>query len=116
MRSAHRKASGPVVGQLDGQAAGELDHGALAGGVPRPGGGAGQAERARLERTQPFSQRLLRALVVSPEPSYIDSEYQLRQPRAKEQIGRDDQRSSDTRLASVVLRWFGRSVGVWDPA
>ena len=89
MRSAHRKASGPVVGQLDGQAAGELDHGALAGGVPRPGGSAGQAERARLERTQPFSQRLLRALVVSPEPSYIDSEYQLRQPRAKEQIGGD---------------------------
>jgi hypothetical protein len=28
------------------QAAGELDHGALAGGEPGPGGGAGQAERA----------------------------------------------------------------------
>ena len=32
------------------------------------------------------------------------------------QIGRDDERSSDTRLASVVSRWLGRSVGAWDPA
>ena len=30
--------------------------------------------------------------------------------------GRMESRASDTRLASVVLRWFGRSVGVWDPA
>ena len=29
---------------------------------------------------------------------------------------REDQRSSDTCLASVVLRWSGRSVGAWDPA
>jgi hypothetical protein len=36
-------------------------------------------------------------------------------PRS-DQIGRDDQRSSDTCLASVVLRWHGRSVGSWDPA
>ena len=33
-----------------------------------------------------------------------------------QQIGRDDERSSDTRLASVVSRWLGRSVGAWDPA
>lgn len=32
------------------------------------------------------------------------------------QIGRQDQRSSDTRLASAVLRWFERRVGAWDPA
>ena len=32
------------------------------------------------------------------------------------QIGRDDQRSSDTRLAFVVSRRLGRSVGAWDPA
>ena len=32
------------------------------------------------------------------------------------QIGRDDERSSDTGLASVVSRWLGRSVGAWDPA
>jgi len=31
-------------------------------------------------------------------------------------IGRDDERSSDTRLASVVSRWLGRNVGAWDPA
>jgi hypothetical protein len=36
--------------------------------------------------------------------------------RAVEQIGRDDGRSSDTRLASVVSRWLGGSVGAWDPA
>jgi len=34
----------------------------------------------------------------------------------KIQIGRDDERSFDTRLASVVSRWLGRSVGAWDPA
>jgi hypothetical protein len=33
-----------------------------------------------------------------------------------EQNGRDDERSSDTRLASVVSRWLGRNVGAWDPA
>jgi hypothetical protein len=31
-------------------------------------------------------------------------------------IGRDDQRSSDTRLVFVVWRRLGRSVGAWDPA
>ena len=36
----------PGAGQLHGQAAGELDHGALAGGVAGPGGGAGQAQGA----------------------------------------------------------------------
>jgi len=33
----------PGAGQFDGQAAGELDNGALAGGVPGPGGAADQA-------------------------------------------------------------------------
>ena len=32
------------------------------------------------------------------------------------QIGRDDERSSDTGLAFVVSRRLGRSVGAWDPA
>jgi len=36
----------PGAGQFDGQAAGELDNGALAGGVPGPGGAADQAEGA----------------------------------------------------------------------
>jgi len=36
--------------------------------------------------------------------------------RIVDQIGRDDQRSSDTGLAFVVSRWLGRSVGAWDPA
>jgi hypothetical protein len=36
----------PVPASPGGQAAGELDHGALAGGVPGPGGGPGQAQRA----------------------------------------------------------------------
>jgi hypothetical protein len=36
----------PVPASPAGQAAGELDHGALAGGVPGPGGGPGQAQRA----------------------------------------------------------------------
>jgi protein gp37 len=40
----------------------------------------------------------------------------MRIPLFFKQIGRDDQRSSDTRLASAALRWFGRSVGAWDPA
>jgi hypothetical protein len=31
-------------------------------------------------------------------------------------IGREDQRSFDTSLASAVWRRFGRSVGAWDPA
>jgi hypothetical protein len=32
------------------------------------------------------------------------------------QNGRDDQRSFDTSLAYAASRWFGRSVGAWDPA
>jgi len=39
-----------------------------------------------------------------------------KQPYGPAQIDRDDQRSSDTRLASVVSRWLGRSVWAWDPA
>ena len=39
------------AGQLDGQAAGELDHGALAGGVPGPGGrAAGQPGAHHVDR------------------------------------------------------------------
>jgi len=56
-------------------------------------------------------------LVVGPQNNGSGAEPSA-QPTAMTgvQIGRDDERSSDTRLASVVSRWLGRNVGAWDPA
>jgi hypothetical protein len=72
---------------------------------------------SRLVPRGPLQSRNFRLLMTSNVVSLTGSAVSfVAIPFAVLKIGRDDQRGSDTCLASVVSRWLGRSVGLWDPA
>jgi hypothetical protein len=79
--------------------------------------------RASYGRALPVCARELTEQISALPVTHADHPYlsdckqvQARAGMSARSAGRMESRASDTRLASVVLRWFGRSVGVWDPA